>query len=86
MTKPLAGRTGARIVGTISGTAHRPRPINSAVHSATNGTGGASTADTHHTTTDGLPGTFHTPPMYPVNRPRAKDNDEPAELPARPTL
>lgn len=61
MTKPLAGRTGARIVGTISGTAHRPRPINSAVHSATNGTGGVNTADTHHTTTDGSPATFHTP-------------------------
>ena len=70
VTKPLAGRTGARIVGTISGTAHRPRPINSAVHSATNGTGGASTADTHHTTTD------H----------ELRTNDEPAELPARPTL
>ena len=70
VTKPLAGRTGARIVGTISGTAHRPRPINSAVHSATNGTGGVSTADTHHTTTD------H----------ELRTNDEPAELPARPTL
>lgn len=41
MTKPLAGRGGARIVGTIGGTTHRPRPINSAVHSATNGTGGS---------------------------------------------
>ena len=25
VTKPLAGRVGARIVGTIGGTAHRPR-------------------------------------------------------------
>lgn len=76
MTKPLAGRAGARIVGTIGGTAHRPRPIRSAVHSATNGTGGASNADTHHTTTDGSPATLHTPPyipMYPANRSRAKD-------------
>ena len=31
VTKPLAGRAGARIVGTIGGTAHRPRPSNSAV-------------------------------------------------------
>nr|DAS04995.1 MAG TPA: hypothetical protein [Caudoviricetes sp.] len=31
MTKPLAGRGRARIVGTIGGTAHRPRPSNSAV-------------------------------------------------------
>ena len=31
VTKPLAGRVGARIVGTIGGTAHRPRPSNSAV-------------------------------------------------------
>lgn len=31
-------------------------------------------------------GNFPYTPMYPVNRPRAKDNDEPAELPARPTL
>ena len=31
VTKPLAGRAGARIVGTIDGTAHRPRPSNSAV-------------------------------------------------------
>ncbi len=72
VTKPLAGRAGARIVETIGGTAHRPRPIISAVHSATNGTGGASTADTHHTTTDGSPATFHTPPythVYPANRP-----------------
>ena len=30
VTKPLAGRVGARIVGTIDGTAHRPRPSNSA--------------------------------------------------------
>ena len=43
------------------------------------------TADTHHTTTDGSPATFHTP-MYPANRPRAKDNDEPAELPSHPAL
>ncbi len=62
MTKPLAGRAGARIVGTISGTAHHPRRIESA--------GGVSTADTHHTTTD------H----------ELRTNDEPAELPARPTL
>lgn len=53
VTKPVAGRAGARIVGTISGTAHRPHRIESA--------GGASTADTHHTTTDGSPATFHTP-------------------------
>ncbi len=26
VTKPLAGRAGARIVGTIGGTAHRPHP------------------------------------------------------------
>ena len=25
MTKPLAGRAGARIVGTVGGIAHRPR-------------------------------------------------------------
>ena len=31
VTKPLAGRVEARIVGTIGGTAHRPRPSNSAV-------------------------------------------------------
>ena len=31
MTKPLAGRVGARIVGTIDGTAHRP-PIMSALN------------------------------------------------------
>ena len=62
VTKPVAGRAGARIVGTISGTAHRPHRIESA--------GGASTADTHHTTTD------H----------ELRTNDEPAELPARPTL
>ncbi len=62
VTKPLAGRTGARIVGTISGTAHRPHRIES--------TGGVSAADTHHTTTD------H----------ELRTNDEPAELPARPTL
>lgn len=31
VTKPLAGRGRARIVGTIGGTAHRPRPSNSAV-------------------------------------------------------
>ena len=31
VTKPLAGRGGARIVGTIGSTAHRPRPSNSAV-------------------------------------------------------
>lgn len=53
MTKPLAGRVGARIVGTISGTAHRPHPTNSAVHSTATSTGGVSIADTHHTTTDG---------------------------------
>ena len=70
MTKPLAGRTGARIVGTIGGTAHRPRPIRSAVHSTATSAGGASAADTHHTTTD------H----------ELRTNDEPAELPARPTL
>ena len=70
MTKPLAGRVEARIVGTIGGTAHRPRPVRSAVYSTTNGTGGVSTADTHHTTTD------H----------ELRTNDEPAELPARPTL
>ncbi len=70
MTKPLAGRAGARIVGTISGTAHRPRPIRSVVHSTANGTGGVSAADTHHTTTD------H----------ELRTNDEPAELPTRPTL
>ena len=65
VTKPLAGRAGARIVGTISGTARRPRPINSAVHSATNSTGGERAPPihtTHHTTTDGSPATFHTPP------------------------
>lgn len=38
--------------------------------SALNGTGGVSTADTHHTTTD------H----------ELRTNDEPAELPSRPTL
>jgi len=27
VTKPLAGRAGARIVGTIGGTAHRPHHI-----------------------------------------------------------
>ena len=64
MTKPLAGRGRARIVGTIGGTARRPRPL-----SVVPG-GGASTADTHHTTTD------H----------ELRTNDEPAELPARPTL
>ena len=68
MTKPLAGRTGARIVGTISGTAHRPRPINSAVHSATNGTGGASTTDTHHTTTDHELRTTMSQPNFPPAR------------------
>ena len=31
VTKPLAGRVEARIVGTIGGIAHRPRPSNSAV-------------------------------------------------------
>ena len=84
MTKPLAGRVGARIVGTIGGTAHRP-PIMNAPSGVAHSAGGASTADTHYTTTDSSPATFHTP-MYPVNRPRAKDNDEPAELPSRPTL
>lgn len=62
MTKLLAGHGRARIVGTIGGTAHRPRRIESA--------GGASAADTHHTTTD------H----------ELRTNDEPAELPTRPTL
>ena len=91
VTKPLAGRAGARIVGTISGTARRPRPINSAVHSATNSTGGSERRRyTPHTT---QPPMVHRQlsihphtPMYPANRPRAKDNDEPAELPARPTF
>ena len=31
VTKPLAGRVGTRIVGTVGGTAHRLRPSNSAV-------------------------------------------------------
>ena len=31
VTKPLAGYGRARIVGTTGGTAHRPRPSNSAV-------------------------------------------------------
>ena len=34
VTKPLAGCGRARIVGTIGGTAHRPRPSNSAVYTA----------------------------------------------------
>lgn len=78
VTKPLAGRAGARIVGTISGTARRPRPINSAVHSATNSTGGSERRRyTPHTT---QPPMVHRQlsihphtPMYPANRPRAKD-------------
>ena len=65
LTKPLAGRVGARIVGTIGGTAHRPHPTNSAVHSTATSTGGVSIADTHHTTTDSSPATFHTPPHVP---------------------
>ena len=41
MTKPLAGRVGARIVGTIDGTAHRPpimSALNGVAHSAGVGT------------------------------------------------
>lgn len=41
------------------------------------GTGGVSTADTHHTTAD----THHTTADHEL-----RTNDEPAELPARPTL
>lgn len=53
MTKPLAGRGGTRIVGTIGGTTHRP-PIMSALDGVAYSAGGKRecAADTHHTTTD----------------------------------
>ena len=81
MTKPLAGRVEARIVGTIGGTAHRPRPK----RRYTQRRGSEHRRYTPHNHRQ-FTGNFPYTPMYPVNRPRAKDNDEPAELPARPTL
>ena len=42
LTKPLAGRVGARIVGTIGGTAHRP-PIMSVLSGVAHNTN----VDTH---------------------------------------
>ena len=89
VTKPLAGRAGARIVGTISGTARRPRPINSAVHSATNSTGGSErrryTPHNHRWFTGNFP---YTPIPLCTRRTdhELRTNDEPAELPTRPTL
>ncbi len=43
---------------------------------------------TYYTTTDGSPATFHTPPYICCRRTdhELRTNDEPAELPARPTL
>lgn len=70
MTKPLAGRVGARIVGTIGDTA-QPAPIVSALSGVVHSAG---ETQVHRR---------YTPHNH---RPRAKDNDEPAELPSRPTL
>lgn len=75
MTQPFAGRTGARIVGTIGGTAHRP-PIMSALNGVAHSAGKTRVRRRY---------TPHNYRPY-KHRPRAKDNDEPAELPSRPTL
>ena len=75
VTKPLAGCGRARIVGTIGGTVHRPR-LSLAPHAALYIAPGENVrAPPIHTT---QPPTVHRklsihPPMYPVNRPRAKD-------------